>query len=144
MYTESPWQTVLVILRTCSAAAAFHVFLGHVSSLVPAVRITLLWLCSSGSFFRHLIRNSQQQQQNTAEQSAIYSEYHYHLSSQTTSAGLPTNNKMNANIMVTASGATMMACRLCRFPGSDLRLVGCGCTIHAVSSEKEIRCNASW
>jgi hypothetical protein len=30
-----------------------------------------------------------------------------------------------------------MTCRLCRFPGSDLRLAGCGCTIHAVSSEKK-------
>jgi hypothetical protein len=23
-------------------------------------------------------------------------------------------------------------CNLCRYPGSDMRLVGCGCTIHAV------------
>jgi hypothetical protein len=33
-----------------------------------------------------------------------------------------------------ASGANPMACQMCRFPGSDLRLAGCGCTIHAVSS----------
>lgn len=26
-----------------------------------------------------------------------------------------------------------MICNLCRYPGSDLRLIGCGCTIHAVS-----------
>jgi hypothetical protein len=26
-----------------------------------------------------------------------------------------------------------MICGLCRYPGSDLRLVGCGCCVHAVS-----------
>jgi hypothetical protein len=26
-----------------------------------------------------------------------------------------------------------MICSLCRYPGSDLRLVGCGCCVHAVS-----------
>jgi hypothetical protein len=32
------------------------------------------------------------------------------------------------------SSADAMLCRVCSYPGSDLRLIGCGCTVHAVSN----------
>jgi hypothetical protein len=31
------------------------------------------------------------------------------------------------------SSADAMLCGVCNYPGSDLRLIGCGCTVHAVS-----------
>eukprot|EP00980_Cylindrotheca_fusiformis_P028262 scaffold22589_cov138-Cylindrotheca_fusiformis.AAC.25 len=36
-------------------------------------------------------------------------------------------------------------CSLCRYDGSDIRIVGCGCTIHAVSfKEKGFHCLDGW
>lgn len=43
-------------------------------------------------------------------------------------AGLPWNQQPWS--MASADGIN---CKLCRHPGSDVRLMGCGCTLHAVS-----------
>jgi hypothetical protein len=50
----------------------------------------------------------------------------------------PSRGDPQGNPIVIMSSSTMasgdsMSCRLCRYQGSDIRLLGCGCTLHAVS-----------
>ena len=86
----------------------------------------------AGSFLGTVSRPHKKTKQNKdlEQPTVVGHHHHYHNFSSPTA-----NNKINANMM-TASG-TNMACRLCRFPGSDLRLAGCGCTIHAVSLRRK-------
>jgi hypothetical protein len=42
----------------------------------------------------------------------------------------PSSSIKSSSIMAGGDG---MSCRLCRYQGSDIRLLGCGCTLHAVS-----------
>ncbi len=37
--------------------------------------------------------------------------------------------------LISSTKEDNMLCKVCQYRGSDIRLVGCGCTIHAVSSE---------